>query len=132
MTIKDFSVGQTAYVLSERKINGKNLVVLAEVIKVGRKYVTVKAEGWEQIRFFESLVEADCLYEDKDYGVKRLLFPTTEAVDEHNELIDLRNWVQQATDWMKVKCYTLAQLRAVKKILEDESFAIAETEEGYP
>lgn len=51
MTIKDFSVGQTAYVLSERKINGKNLVVLAEVIKVGRKYVTVKAEGWEEIRY---------------------------------------------------------------------------------
>ena len=56
--------------------------------------------------------------EDRDYGVKRLLFATAEAVDDYNELNDLRSWVQEATNWMKVKEYTLSQLRAVKKILE--------------
>lgn len=45
-------------------------------------------------------------------------FPTTEAVAEYKELIDLQNWVQEATSWLKVKGYTLAQLREVKRILE--------------
>lgn len=119
MTIKDFKVGQIAYMLGERRGNSAGLATAAEVVKVGRKYVTVKVEGRQEIRFFEPHTETDYLYEDKDYGVKRLLFSTTGAVDEYNELNDLRDWVQEATNWMKVKGYTLAQLRAVKKILEE-------------
>ena len=41
-----------------------------------------------------------------------------EAVEEYKELNDLRSWVQEATNWLKVSRYTLAQLREVKKILE--------------
>lgn len=122
MTIKDFKVGQTAYMLSEKQSKGESKATEVEVVKVGRKYVTVTVNGnwWNEIRFFEPHTEAFFLYEDKDYGVKRLLFQTAKDVDDYNELIDLRSWVQEATNWMKVKDYTLAQLRAVKKILEEE------------
>ena len=88
MTIKDFKVGQTAYILEDRRGTPN---------------------------------ETTFLYEDKDYGTKRLLFLTTKDVDEYNELNDLRSWVQEATNWMKVKDYTLAQLRAVKKILKGDN-----------
>lgn len=119
MTIKDFKVGQTVYVLGDgRHEREKRLATAAEVVKVGRRYVTVKEDGRQESRFYEPINPTDCLVEDRDYGVKRLLFATTEAVDEYNELNDLRSWVQEATNWMKVKEYTLAQLRAVKKILE--------------
>lgn len=118
MTIKDFKVGQTAYIIGGglRRDDGKATAV--EVFKVGRKYVTVKEAGRQEARFCEAVGLADCFVEDKGYGAARLLFSTTKAVDEYNELNDLRSWVQEATNWMKVKDYTLAQLRAVKKILE--------------
>lgn len=120
MTIKDFKVGQTAYILGDgRRANGGHATA-AEVVKVGRKYVTVKENGRQESRFYEPINQTECLVEDRDYGVKRLLFATTGDVDEYNELNDLRSWVQEATNWMKVKEYTLAQLRAVKKILERE------------
>ena len=119
MTIKDFKVGQTAYILGDRRGKGADLATEAEVIKVGRKYVTVAPGARREIRFLEPYTETAFLVEDKDYGVKRLLFPTAEAVDEYNELNNLRSWAQKATDWTKIKEYTIDQLRAVKKILEE-------------
>lgn len=122
MTIKDFHIGQTAYMIYESSLKEKNFAEAVTVVKVGRKYVTVNDGGWQrEIRFFESHTETPYLFEDRDRGARRLLFLTTEAVDEYNELNDLRSWVQEATNWMKVKDYTLAQLRAVKKILKGDN-----------
>ena len=118
VTIKKFEKGQTAYILGDGRRRAEGKATAVEVIKVGRKYVTVKEAGRQETRFCEAFGLADCLIEDKNYGVQRLLFATTEAVDDYNELNDLRNWVQEATNWMKVKDYTLAQLREVKRILE--------------
>lgn len=118
MTIKDFKVGQTAYIIGEGRRRTDSMATAVEVVKVGRRYVTVKEGGRQETRFCEPIGLPDCLVEDKDYGVKRLLFLTTKAVDEYNELNDLRSWVQEATNWLKVKQYTLAQLREVKRILE--------------
>lgn len=122
MTIKDFKVGQTAYIIGDwrRRDDGKATAV--EVVKVGRRYVTVKEAGRQETRFCEAIGFTDCLAEDRDYGAKRLLFATAKAVDEYNEFNGLRDWVQEATNWIKVKDYTLAQLRAVKKILEDTDY----------
>lgn len=117
MTIKDFKVGQTAYILGGGNLASLGLVTETEVFKVGRRYVTIR-EGCLETRFYEPINSTTYLVEDKDYGSKRLLFLTTTAVDEYKELNDLRNWVQEATNWMKIKNYTLAQLREVKRILE--------------
>lgn len=117
MTIKDFKVGQTAYILEDGHRATLGATAEAEVAKVGRRYVTVKDMA-QEIRFFEPVNSTTYLVEDRDYGTKRLLFPTTGAMAEYKELIDLQGWVQEATSWLKVKRYTLAQLREVKKILE--------------
>lgn len=97
-------------------INLTGQLAEAEVSKVGRRYVTIR-EGRQETRFYEPVNSTTYLVEDKNYGAKRLLFLSTVAVDEYNELNDLRSWVQEATNWLKVKQYTLAQLREVKKIL---------------
>lgn len=120
MTVKDFKVGQTAYVIGDERCGDDGKATEVEVIKVGRRYVTIAEDGRRETRFCEPVGLADCLVEDKNYGTKRLLFLTTKAVDEYNELNGLRSWVQEATNWLKVKQYTLAQLRAVKKILEED------------
>ncbi|MDE7245539.1 MAG: hypothetical protein K2O18_16420 [Oscillospiraceae bacterium] len=122
MTIKDFKVGQTAYIVGDWRRRDDGKATAAEVVKVGRRYVTVKEAGRQETRFYEAVGFNDCLAEDREYGAKRLLFPTAEAVDEYNELNDLRSWMQEATNWMKVNNYTIAQLRAVKNILEDNDY----------
>lgn len=119
MTIKDFKVGQTAYILEDGQRATFGAAAEVEVAKVGRRYVTVRECG-QETRFFEPANSTTYLVEDREYGSKRLLFLTTEAVAEHKELIDLQGWVQEATNWLKVKRYTLAQLREVKKILEGD------------
>lgn len=118
MTIKDFKVGQTVYIIGDGRLEGGGKATAVEVSKVGRRYVTIKEYGREGARFYGPVAPVDCFVEDKGYGAPRLLFPTSEAVDDYNELNDLRSWVQEATNWMKVKSYTLAQLREVKRILE--------------
>ena len=120
MGIKDFKVGQTAYIIGEGRRRDDGKVTAVEVVKVGRIYVTVNEGGSRESRFCEVVGFAGCLAEDKNYGTKRLLFLTTKAVDEYNELEDLRNWVQEATNWLKAKDYTRTQLREVKRILERE------------
>lgn len=117
MTIKDFKVGQTAYILEDRHRANSGTAAEAEIAKVGRRYVTIR-EGRQETRFYEPANSTTYLVEDRDYGAKRLLFPSTEAVTEHKELISLQSWVQEATNWLKVKRYTLAQLREVKRVLE--------------
>ncbi|MCI8538610.1 MAG: hypothetical protein HFF18_08145 [Oscillospiraceae bacterium] len=119
MTIKDFKVGQTAYILEDGYRGAFGTAIEVEVAKVGWRYVTVRDMEWE-VRFYEPANSTTHLVEDRNYGAKRLLFLTAEAVAEHKELIDLQSWVQEATSWLKVKSYTLAQLREVKKILEGE------------
>lgn len=120
MTIKDFKVGQTAYILGDGSYRDDGKAKAAEITKVGRRYVTVKESERQETRFFMPAHAADYLFEDKVYGAKRILFATAEAVDDYNELIGLRVWVMNYTNWLKVKEYTLAQLRAVKKILEGD------------
>lgn len=120
MTIKDFKVGQTAYILEDGyrgAFGTATEVEVAKVAKVGKRYVTVRDMGREA-RFYEPVNSTTHLVEDRNYGAKRLLFLTAEAMAEYKELIDLQSWVQEATSWLKVKRYSLAQLREVKKILE--------------
>lgn len=117
MTIKDFKVGQTAYILEDGYRGAFGTATEVEVAKVGKRYVTVRDMGREA-RFYEPANSTTHLVEARDYGAKRLLFSTTEAVAEYKELIDLQGWAQEATSWLKVKRYTLAQLREVKRILE--------------
>ena len=121
MTIKDFTPGQIAYIMGSRFTQRDKLgTQMAEVTKIGRKYVTVENSGGWNYQFEETSESRLYLVEHTDYGDRRLLFPSKEAVDEYREREELKTWVRTAAGWEKIDRYTLAQLRAVKKILEEE------------
>ncbi|MBR1616317.1 MAG: hypothetical protein IJ673_12705 [Treponema sp.] len=121
MTLKDFSVGQTAYIIGDtahRTSTNKGITEVT-VEKIGRKYVTVK-RGTYEIRFGVQGETKPYLVENTEYGAPRLLFPSEEDMNRYNELCDLKRWVGEAAGWSKIGRYSLEQLRAVKKILEGE------------
>ena len=119
MTIKDFKVGQTAHIMGDGCTQRNRFTTrVAEVTKIGRKYVTVKTSGGWDMKFKETCDDRPFLTEHTECGASRLLFPSSEAVDEYREREELKTWVRSAAGWEKIDCYTLAQLRAVKKILE--------------
>ena len=110
MDIKSFKPRQTVYIVGdERRPRDKFSAVKAEVAKVGRKYVTISGRWGERLPY---------LIEETEYGSPRLLFPSEDAVREYQEREELKEWVRVAAGWDKIGCYTLEQLRAVKKILE--------------
>lgn len=117
MTIKDFTVGQTAYILGLD--NWGRRLSDAEVIKVGRKYVTVVPKGmcWE-MRFSHKWEGEPYLVEDTDCGSPRMLFLSMAALDEYVETQEIRRYICKAIDWSKIRRYSLEQLRDIKKILE--------------
>jgi len=117
MTIKDFVVGQTVFIMGDGcHQRNRYSTTAAEVVKVGRKYVTVGG-NWE-MQFEETATSRPYLVEHTEYGAPRMLFPSREAVDEYIEREELKTWVRTAAGWDKIDRYTLAQLRAVKTILE--------------
>lgn len=115
--IKAFKQGQTVYIMgTDRRYRGEYAVREAEVVKVGRKYVTVSGRWGE--RFKKTLGDAPYLIEATEYGSPRILFPSEDAVREYREREELKEWMRLATGWEKSGCYTTEQLRDVKKILE--------------
>lgn len=120
MTIKDFKVGQTVYIIGDfRTQKDRFRSIEAEVVKVGRKYVTISG-NWG-LQFKGTAASRPYLIEHTEVGAPRLLFPSREAVDEYREREELKTWVRTAAGWEKIDRYTLAQLREVKKILKEET-----------
>ena len=131
MTIKDFKVGQTVFVMGDGSVQRDRFrTAAAEVVKIGRKYVTISG-SWG-MQFKETGSSRPYLVEHTEYGAPRLLFPSREAVDEYREREELKTWVRTAAGWDKIDRYTLAQLRAVKKILEeaDHGSVAQESDQG--
>ena len=129
MDIKDFHVGQTAYMLSgDNRARNAPPAPLKEVtvLKVGRKYVTVAESQmadlpWAHIQF-ESTPEGFLyLVEKVDYGYARSLFATQEAYLDHRDRERLWQWIRNAVDRRRFYDYSVDQLRAVKQILDPES-----------
>ena len=131
MTIKDFKVGQTVFVMGDGSVQRDRFrTAAAEVVKIGRKYVTISG-NWA-MQFKETHESNPYLVEHTEYGAPRLLFPSHEAVDDYIEREELKTWVWTAAGWEKIDRYTLAQLRAVKKILEeaDHGSVAQESDQG--
>lgn len=94
MTIKDFEVGQTVFVMGDyRTQRNKFRTTEAEVVKVGRKYVTING-NWG-IQFKETASSRPYLIEHCEYGTPRLLFPSREAADSYIEREELKTWVRE-------------------------------------
>lgn len=120
MTIKEFHVGQTVFLMGERRgLKTQYTTTQATVAKVGRKYVTIN-DAWGR-QFGETSDHRPYLREHKDNGTPLMLFPSQEAVDTYIEHEELKKWVREAADWSKIDRYSLEQLREVKRILEQSA-----------
>lgn len=86
--IKDFSVGQDAYIL---RWNGKNWDrISTTVTRIGRKYVTVSGDRRFTVAEFTDFgfdAKTEYLFEVENYGRKDYLFRTKEDADAF-----LSNW----------------------------------------
>lgn len=117
MTIKEFHVGQTVFLMGEhRGLQTQYTTTQATVAKVGRKYVTIN-DVWGR-QFGETSDHRPYLREHKDIGSPLMLFPSQDAVDIYIEHEELKKWLREAANWSKIDRYTLEQLREAKRILE--------------
>lgn len=122
MKIKDFSVGQIAYLYGYEYYGNrtKPFVAEVEVLRVGTRYVTVKHQGRE-VRF-ENRYKGDFFLREKtNRGAQWMLFLKKETLDKYIERGELERWLSGAAEWTKLRHYTIEQLRAVKKILDREN-----------
>lgn len=118
MTIKDFAVGQTVYVYNhydkrDNPVGGYREEVVA---KVGRAYVTLR-NSWGT-KYGAGYGADNYLVEKVDAGSPRYLFRTKQDVEEFLEANRLRLEIRHATDWGNLGKLSVAQLRAIKRIIE--------------
>lgn len=113
MNIKDFKVGQDAWIFMKGGHISKTTIT-----KIGRKYVYT-AEYWE-CRYAEQHWLKEGLVEEKDWGDRKLLFSTEDALHEYLERKDLEGWLFDKMQKGVRNTYTLEQLRKIKEILEGE------------
>lgn len=111
ISINDFKVGDTAYMLDTSLKTNKLYEV--EIVKIGRKYVTVSAGKYSFKCEFYVGFSPYALVEKTDYSVNLYLFQTQQKYEEYKEIKELKYWLQDAAN----KNYTLAQLRKVREIL---------------
>ena len=120
MTIKDFTVGQTAYVYStDKRDNPEKGYREVTVKKVGRVYVTVGGR-WE--------TKYEVGYNDEGYLVEAgnyasYLFRTKQDLDDYFERQHIIGYLRAVFEWSSITKLSLAQLRAVKKIIDGEESA---------
>lgn len=120
MTIKDFTVGQTAYMVSYIK----NEYRLTEwtVAKVGRRYVTAGYVHGCQF-YVPDVAYEEFLVEKTEFGYPRLLFATRQEAEDYLEKRVLWQDLRHRFSTTAVGKFTLAQLRAVKQIIDGEESA---------
>lgn len=118
MTIKDFTVGQTAFVYSiDRRNNPEKGYREVTVKKVGRAYVTL--DNRLESKYGVGYGCRSYLVEKVDAGTPSYLFRTKQDLDDYLEAERLRSELRQAMDWPSFKKFPLSTLRAIKKILDD-------------
>lgn len=117
MTIKDFTVGQTAYVYStDKRDNPEKGYREVTVKKVGRVYVTVGGR-WE--------TKYEVGYNDESYLVEAgnyasYLFRTKQDLDDYFERQHIIGYLRAVFEWSSITKLSLAKLRAVKQIIDGE------------
>ena len=125
MTIKDFTVGQTAYVYDDKDRRNNPACGYREVVvaKIGRSYVTL-GDAWGS-KYGVGYGDGNYLVEKVDAGSPRYLFRTKQDLDDFLEAKWLRVKIRTALDWRYYQNLPLAKLRTIKAILygEDENDA---------
>lgn len=115
ITQKDFTVGQTVFLLNENKgRTGGPIITERTVAKIGRKYVTLNGL-WEEK--FEDC-GSEYLIKHTDFE-RRHLFPDRNALEAFLERKQLVRWFATLNDIILKEC-TLEQLQKAKKLLQNE------------
>lgn len=92
MKISDFKVGEKAYVFRAKGIIYRELIEEVNVLKVGRKYVTVKEffhGGWEE-RYKQTDNPSDNYLVKSEYPTL-MLFKSIEDIDRYKKEMNGRN-----------------------------------------
>lgn len=123
MNIKDFKVGQTAYLMNfhDRQPN-ENTTTIDEVnvVSVGKKYVKVKRFDLGcEYSFFQWDINDSYLTEKVECGTKNYLFCTRQAIDEYKERKELSRWIYNEVQYIRENQYSVEQFREIKRILEN-------------
>lgn len=120
MTIKDFTVGQTAYMVSNS--NEVFRIIELTVTKIGRVYLTA-GTLWSRKFYVPEFGFDECLREKGTRGYQDLLFRTRQDAEDYLEKRSLCKELQKTFGSGGGYRYTLAQLRAVKQIIDGEESA---------
>ena len=112
LTIKDFTKGDKAYIVSGRYSRNGMSIGEVTVTTVGRQYVTVGENAWS--RKFQNW-NSDKLLEKVDCGESAYLFKNRQEAEDYIENEQLRVWLSSLNAYSSK--YSLEQLRKVKEIL---------------
>ena len=116
ISIKDFRVGEPAYMLEKHRT--KEDLTKVEVISIGRKYVKVKCGSW-CVKEFEVNFSPYALCEKTEYTVNSMLFTSEQKYEEYKEIKKLEFWLNQNIHSVSNK-YSLETLRKLQDILSSE------------
>lgn len=116
--IKDFKVGDIAYI--KRPYRNDKALHQVQVVKTGRKYITVREYHCETQYSAEDYSPL-ALVEKVDAGAPSLLFKSEQAYMDYEEQKNLEIWLMRAAYPSGGHKYSLEQLRKVKEILEGKN-----------
>lgn len=129
VSLNDFKVGQKAYLEGKRR-SGEEIEEV-DVIKVGRKYVTIKYFGRE-IKFENERCKEEALTEVTIYGCGAFLYPNKEVYLAKKKREDLLRWGERELKSL-VRKLTTEQLEWLKSDVEkyiQENNAISNEPKG--
>lgn len=117
MTIKDFKVGELAYVLTENIGRDKDFSLDTATIKaIGRKYVTLhNTARYEKNDAYTPYA----LIENKSCGERTLLFLTEEDAKKYVEKKKIESWMMRNANQMWRRL-SLSQLSQIYEIMNGE------------
>ena len=110
MTIKDFSPGQTVYILSNKNIYER------KVKSIGRKYVKIES-NWDE-KFEECDERNNFLVSSNSWGAHDRLFASRKDIDDYMEQEELkRQLCCEVHSW--TQNLSLDQLRRINAIINE-------------
>ena len=120
ISIKDFSVGQTVFLMpyENGNIRPKNKIVEAQITKVGRQYVTAK-EMQFQVPPFADGDQLDYLLQKSNYTPDYQLFATREQCEQHTYRLKLIKDINSLCQSYLLSKVPLVHLEQIHKILND-------------
>ena len=125
MNIKDFHVGDEVITVTNERdyVNGgrKDTIRIEKVISVGRKYVQVTRFQNENFidKFFAENYFPHGLVEVVNVGSPAYLFKSMEDYNNYLEYQELLRYITREASY-KFKKLSLEQLRAIKRIIENQ------------